>query len=121
MVAIERGSGDHRPRRPDRRRDDPAGDGSASTRVVKGPQSATVVVEQEASLLDGTPITVNGVSPLVVGDRGWFFLIDGDGEQFPYTALTTVDGFVADGTRDACAAAATVAAGRRARDQSPEP
>ncbi len=67
-------------------------------RVAKGPESATVVIEQEASLLDGTPITVNGVSPLVVGDRGWFFLIDGDGEQFPYTALTTVDGFAADGT-----------------------
>ena len=67
------------------------------TGVVKGPQSENVVVEQEATLLDGTPITVDGVPPLEVGDRGTFFLIDGDGDQFPYTALTTPDGFVADG------------------------
>lgn len=66
------------------------------TRVVKGPQSDTIVVEQESGLLDGTPITVNGVMPLAVGDTGWFFLVDGDGEQFPYTALTTPDGFVSD-------------------------
>lgn len=68
------------------------------TRVVKGQATATIVVEQERALLDGTPITVNGVMPLVVGDSGWFFLVDGDGEQFPYTALTVPDAFVAAGS-----------------------
>lgn len=66
----------------------------AVSHVVKGPPSSTVVVEQEATLLDGTPITVDGVQPLEVGDRGLFNLVDGDGEQFPYTALTTPDAFV---------------------------
>jgi hypothetical protein len=67
------------------------------TRMVKGDAVETVVIEQEATLLDGTPITVNGVAPLAVGDDGRFYLVDGDGEQFPYAALTTVDGFVASG------------------------
>lgn len=44
-----------------------------------------VVVEQEASLLDGSPITVNGVAPLEVGDRAILVLVRGDSEQFPYT------------------------------------
>ncbi len=97
VVAVEQGRAVTDPADPHRRCEHTAGDRRVE-RVTKGPQSAIVVIEQEASLLDGTPITVNGVSPLVVGDRGWFFLIDGDGEQFPYTALTTVDGFAADGT-----------------------
>lgn len=64
-------------------------------RTIKGAAADTIVIEQEATLLDGTPITVNGVAPLVPADRGRFYLVDGDGEQFPYAALTTVDGFVA--------------------------
>jgi hypothetical protein len=74
--------------------------------VVKGDAATTVVIEQEATLLDGTPITVNGAAALHDGDRGWFFLIEGDGEQFPYTALTSSDGFVATGSDRAPAAAA---------------
>jgi hypothetical protein len=61
---------------------------------VKGDPGDVVVVEQEATLLDGTPITVNGEAPLVVGDTGRFYLVRGDGDEFPYTALTTVEGFV---------------------------
>ena len=66
----------------------------ATTQIAKGVPASTLVVEQEASLLDGTPITVDGVAPLRVGATGWFFLIDGDGEQFPYTALTAPESFV---------------------------
>jgi hypothetical protein len=66
-------------------------------RMVKGDAVETVVIEQEATLLDGTPITVNGVAPVAVGDDGRFYLVDGDGEEFPYAALTTIDGFVPSG------------------------
>jgi hypothetical protein len=45
----------------------------------------TVVVEQEATLLDGTPITVNGVAPLDVGERAVLLLVRGADDQFPYT------------------------------------
>ena len=81
------------------------------TRVIKGPATDVIVVEQESGLLDGTPITVNGVAPLAVGDSGWFFLVDGDGEQFPYTALTVPDAFVAADSPRAADMASVVAAG----------
>ncbi len=44
-----------------------------------------LIVEQEAQLLDGTPITVNGVRPLRVGDHVILMLVRGTSEEFPYT------------------------------------
>jgi hypothetical protein len=64
------------------------------SRVIKGEPGDQVVVEQESTLLDGTPITVNGAEPLALADRGTFYLVRGGSEQFPYTALTTTHGFV---------------------------
>lgn len=61
---------------------------------VAGDAPGPLVVEQEAALLDGTPIRVNGVTPLAVGDRGLFFLVQGDGEDFPYTAFVNEQGWV---------------------------
>ncbi len=62
--------------------------------AIVGDAPGPLVVEQEAALLDGTPIRVNGVSPLVVGDRGLMFLVRGDGGDFPYTAFVNEQGWV---------------------------
>ncbi len=62
--------------------------------VLAGTQAGPLVVEQEASLLDGTPLVVNGVAPLVAGDTGLMFLIRGDGDEFPYTAFVNEQGWV---------------------------
>jgi hypothetical protein len=63
-------------------------------RVVTGTVDGPLVVEQEATLLDGTPIAVNGLAPLVVGVSGVFFLVDGRSDEFPYRALVNEQGFV---------------------------
>lgn len=55
--------------------------------VLVGAGGNDLVIEQESALLDGTPIAVNGMPPLDVGDSGVFFLIRGDGAGFPYVAL----------------------------------
>ena len=52
-----------------------------------GDSTADIVVEQEASLLDGTPVIVNGLRPLTVGDEGIAFLVTGGDADFPYAAL----------------------------------
>jgi hypothetical protein len=60
----------------------------------------TVVIEQEATLLDGTPIVVNGLAPLRAGDRGVAFLVAGGSEEFPYLALVNEQAwFALDGDR----------------------
>ena len=53
-----------------------------------------VVIEQEASLLDGTPIVVNGAAPIEIGDRGVWFLVGGAGEEFPYHAVVNEQGYL---------------------------
>ena len=60
--------------------------------VLAGDVASEIVIEQEASLLDGTPIEVNGVAPLEAGQAGVYFLIAGDGEEFPYFALVNRQG-----------------------------
>ena len=62
--------------------------------VLVGDQNGPLVVEQEAELLDGTAVTVNGVEPLAVGDSGLLFLIRGDSDEFPYTALVNEQGWL---------------------------
>ena len=48
---------------------------------------AALVVEQEATLLDGTPVTVNGAAPLDVGNEGVAFVRAGPGGGQPFHAL----------------------------------
>ena len=55
--------------------------------VLVGESVGPLVVEQESALLDGTPIVVNGVAPLVVGDAGALFVVRGDSDEFPYAAF----------------------------------
>ncbi|MGB0114539.1 MAG: hypothetical protein WBP59_15065 [Ilumatobacteraceae bacterium] len=62
--------------------------------VVIGDVSGPLVLEQEATLLDGTPMVVNGVAPLRVGDNGIMFLVRGDTDEFPYAALVNEQGWV---------------------------
>ena len=58
----------------------------------RGGDVDSLIVEQEAALLDGTPITVNGLAPNQVGDTGFWFLVRGDDETFPYVALVNEQG-----------------------------
>ena len=60
---------------------DPAAGGVISRLVtievdeaLRGEIGATVVVEEEGTLPDGTPLIVNGVAPSEVGDHGIWFL-----------------------------------------------
>lgn len=62
--------------------------------VLVGTQDGTLLVEQEAALLDRTPVRVNGVDPLRVGDRGLMFLVRGTSDEFPYTALVNEQGWL---------------------------
>ena len=60
--------------------------------VYQGDAGDFVLVEQEDALLDGTPIVVNGLSPHAVGDVGFWFLVVGDSEEFPFTAVVNQQG-----------------------------
>jgi len=55
--------------------------------VFKGAARDVVIVEQEAALLDGTPIVVNGLQPNEIGQSGFWFLVEGPNDEFPYVAL----------------------------------
>jgi hypothetical protein len=75
-------------------------------RTLVGPDLASVVVEEEAELADGRPITVNGVAPAGVGDRALWFLqaVPGDSRTFivinSQGRFTDADGHVAAGDVD---------------------
>jgi hypothetical protein len=60
--------------------------------TVVGAAPPTLVIEEEAALLDGTPIVVNGVTPSAPGDRGIYFLVAGDDPDAPYHALVNEQG-----------------------------
>ncbi len=71
--------------------------------VLVGETGDAVLVEQEHQLLDGTPIIVNGLTPHSIGDSGLWFLVVGDSEEFPFTAVINEQGRVlvdTDGTVD---------------------
>ena len=53
-----------------------------------------LIVEQEATLLDGTPVTVNGAEPLRLGDEGVAFLVAGGDVDQPFAALVSSHGWV---------------------------
>ncbi|MEO1056304.1 MAG: hypothetical protein AAFY28_05245 [Actinomycetota bacterium] len=68
--------------------------------VYQGDAGDFVLVEQEDGLLDGTPIVVNGMSPHTVGDVGFWFLVVGDSEEFPFTAVVNQQGRLLVGEDD---------------------
>lgn len=55
--------------------------------VFKGSAASRLTIEQEATLLDGTPIVVNGLEANEVGDTGVWFLAQGTTDEFPHLAL----------------------------------
>jgi hypothetical protein len=57
------------------------------TASYHGANTGSLIVEQEAALLDGTPIVVNDLRPHRVGDTGFWFLVRGNDDEFPYVAL----------------------------------
>lgn len=60
--------------------------------VLVGQERETIVLEEEAALLDGTPVVVDGVRPAEVGERGVFFLVAGGSEAAPHHALVGPQG-----------------------------
>ena len=51
-----------------------------------------MIVEEPAALGDGTPVVVDGIEPLDVGDEAVWFLVAGDAETMPYFALVNRQG-----------------------------
>lgn len=60
--------------------------------VFRGRAGELVLLEQEATLLDGTPIMVNGLTPHDVGDTGFWFLVFGGSEEFPFAVVVNEQG-----------------------------
>ena len=69
----------------------------AVDQVLEGPPTRSVVVEEEATLLDGTPITVNGASPSTAGQRGVYFLITGSAETAYHALIGPQGRYLIDG------------------------
>ena len=66
--------------------------------VLVGAVPRPLVLEEEAMLLDGTPVRVDGVAPAGPGDRGVFFLVAGGSDANPHHALVGPQGrFLVDG------------------------
>jgi len=59
--------------------------------VLIGSPTRTVIIEQEAALLDGTRIAVNGLTANRVGDSGIWFLVRGP-DDLPYLAIVNEQG-----------------------------
>jgi hypothetical protein len=59
--------------------------------VLIGAPTDTVTIEQEAALLDGTRIEVNGLTANRVGDSGIWFLVRGS-DDVPYMAIVNEQG-----------------------------
>jgi hypothetical protein len=68
----------------------------AVEQVLAGVAPAAVVIEEEAALADGTPITINGVAPSEVGDRAVWFLDQLEGEESPVYLVINSQGRVID-------------------------
>ncbi|MDF2732489.1 MAG: hypothetical protein K0S92_1122 [Desertimonas sp.] len=68
------------------------------TDVLAGSVSGDVIVEEPATLSDGTPVEVDGMRPLDTGDKALWFLVVGDSEAMPYFAVVNKQGrYVVDG------------------------
>lgn len=115
VVDVERGRTITDPERPD------VGIATQIAHLEDLDSGARITVEQERSLLDGTPITVNGLPALEVGDHGVAFLIRGGSDEFPYSALVNEQAWltVVDDAIDAGPSAAEIGnawCGRRPDD-----
>jgi hypothetical protein len=67
-------------------------------RTLAGTAPDPIVVEEPAALLDGTPVVVDGMTELAVGDRAAWFLVEGTTADQPYHAAVGPQGrFVVDG------------------------
>lgn len=53
---------------------------------------ATITVEYETALADGTPITVDGILPPTLGERGLYFLIGRRSAEFPHHTIINDQG-----------------------------
>ena len=51
-----------------------------------------LIVEEPAALLDGTPVVVDGLEPLAVGEQAVWFLVAGTSEDQPYLAVVNGQG-----------------------------
>jgi hypothetical protein len=63
-----------------------------------------LVVEEPAALIDGTPVVVDGLEPLRVGDQAVWFLVAGDDVSLPYYAVVNSQGRVVEDIEDVTAA-----------------
>ena len=61
-------------------------------RTLAGEPPTPLVVEEPAELLDGTPVVVDGMAPLDVGDRAVWFLVAGGSDEQPYHAVVNGQG-----------------------------
>jgi hypothetical protein len=69
-------------------------------RTLVGTAPPVLLIEEEAELLDGTPIVVNGVAPSGRNDRGVYFLVAGGDPDAPYHALVNEQGrYLVDGSQ----------------------
>jgi hypothetical protein len=62
------------------------------TRALRGEAPRPLVVEEPAELLDGTPVIVDGMDPLPVGEQAVWYLVAGDGPSQPYHAVINSQG-----------------------------
>jgi hypothetical protein len=70
-------------------------DGVLAGRGAPAVSSAVVLVEEEASLTDGSPIVVDGMRATRVGDRGVWFLVASNDAEFPgYTIVNSQGRYV---------------------------
>ena len=60
--------------------------------VLAGSVSGDVIVEEPATVGDGTPVVVDGMQPIDVGDEAVWFLVAGDAETMPYYAVVNRQG-----------------------------
>jgi hypothetical protein len=69
-------------------------------RTLVGNPGASIVLEEPAALLDGSPLELDGVRPVEIGGRGIFFLVAGGSEAAPHHTLVGPQGrFLVDGDR----------------------
>ncbi len=72
-------------------------------RTLVGQASRPLVVEEPAALIDGTPVVVDGLEPLRVGEQAVWFLVAGDDASLPYYAVVNSQGRVVDDIEDVIA------------------
>lgn len=72
--------------------------------TLQGAPATPLVLEQEATLADGTPVRVDGVAPVTEGQRGVFFLVRSSALDVPYRALVGPQGrYIVQGDKLAAA------------------